>query len=131
MACLRSLGFPTLQARQNDIASALPDTCDWLFETTEFCKWRDKIDSADHNGVLWLKGKPGAGKSPLMKHALRYCKEKFSDHLIVAYFFNARGERLEKTALGLLRSMVYQLIQGDDTIRDHFHPTLLRETDDT
>jgi hypothetical protein len=70
--------------------------------------------------VLWLKGKPGVGKSTLMKHALSHCKKRFDDQLIVAYFFNARGERLEKTALGMLRSMVYQLVQRDDTIRDHF-----------
>ncbi|KAL9067842.1 MAG: hypothetical protein Q9157_006683 [Trypethelium eluteriae] len=119
-ACLRSLGFLTLDARQNDIASAHPDTCEWLFETTEFRKWRDQTDLADHNGVLWLKGKPGAGKSTLMKHALNYCKEEFGDQLMLAYFFNARGERLEKTALGLLRSIVYQLMQGDNAIRDRF-----------
>ncbi|KAL9068418.1 MAG: hypothetical protein Q9157_006508 [Trypethelium eluteriae] len=118
--CLRSLGFSTLQARQNDVASAHLNTCDWLFKTTEFYKWRDQIDLADHNGVLWLKGKPGAGKSTLMKHMLHYYKQELGDHLVVAYFFNARGEQLEKTALGLLRSIVYQLMQGDDTIRDHF-----------
>ncbi|KAI9685964.1 MAG: hypothetical protein M1822_003947 [Bathelium mastoideum] len=120
IACVRSLGFSTLQARQNDIASAYPDTCDWLFETKEFCQWRDHTDLVDHNGVLWLKGKPGAGKSTLMKHALYYYKKEFDDHLVVAYFFNARGEQLEKTALGLLRSTVYQLMQQDNTICDHF-----------
>ncbi|KAI9686132.1 MAG: hypothetical protein M1822_003787, partial [Bathelium mastoideum] len=120
VACLRSLCFSALDARQNDVAPAHPDTCDWLFETTEFCKWRDRVDLVDHNGVLWLKGKPGAGKSTLMKHALEYCKQEFGDQLVVAYFFNARGEQLEKTALGLLRSIVYQLIQGDDSIRDYF-----------
>ncbi|KAI9652510.1 MAG: hypothetical protein M1821_008374, partial [Bathelium mastoideum] len=120
VACLRSLCFSALDARQNDIAPAHPDTCDWLFETTEFCKWRDRVDLVDHNGVLWLKGKPGVGKSTLMKHTLHYYKQEFGDYSVVAYFFNARGEQLEKTALGLLRSMVYQLIQGDNTIRDHF-----------
>jgi hypothetical protein len=119
-ACLRSLGFSSLDARQNDIALAHHNTCDWLFETAEFCKWRDQADLADHNGVLWLKGKPGAGKSTLMKHTLHHCQRIFSDHMIVAYFFNARGERLEKTALGMLRSMVYQLVEGDHNIRDRF-----------
>ncbi len=42
-----------------------------------------------------------------MKHALRHCEEVFADHLIVAHFFNARGEILEKTPLGMLRSIVY------------------------
>ncbi|KAK4138478.1 hypothetical protein BT67DRAFT_368450, partial [Trichocladium antarcticum] len=68
-------------------------------------KWRDRADLPAHNGVLWIKGKPGAGKSTLMKHALQHCEEVFVDHLIVAYFFNARGEILEKTPLGMLRSI--------------------------
>ena len=72
--------------------------------------------------MLWIKGKPGAGKSTLMKHALRHCEEVFADHLIVAYFFNARGEILEKTPLGMLRSIVYQLLDKDDTLYERFRP---------
>ncbi len=72
--------------------------------------------------MLWIKGKPGAGKSTLMKHTLRYCEEVFADHLIVAYFFNARGEILEKTPLGMLRSIVYQLLEKDDTLYERFRP---------
>jgi hypothetical protein len=70
--------------------------------------------------VLCLKGKPGAGKSTLMKHTLAHCKEIFRDHLIAAYFFNARGGALEKTPLGMLRSIVYQLIKQDDTLFEEF-----------
>ena len=73
--------------------------------------------------MLWIKGKPGAGKSTLMKHTLSRCQQDFfRDHLIVAYFFNARGETLEKTPLGLLRSITYQLLQKDDTLYEQFAP---------
>ncbi|KAG7293969.1 hypothetical protein NEMBOFW57_004030 [Staphylotrichum longicolle] len=44
------------------------------------------------------------------------------DHLIVAYFFNARGGILEKTPLGMLRSIVYQLLDKDATLYEHFRP---------
>ncbi|KLU89624.1 ankyrin repeat domain-containing protein [Magnaporthiopsis poae ATCC 64411] len=121
-ACLRFLGFRNIDVRQHDIAAAYPGTCDWLFGTAQFRKWRDRADLLAHNGVLWIKGKPGAGKSTLMKHALRHCEEVFDDHLIVAYFFNARGEILEKTPLGMLRSIVYQLLDKDDTLYERFRP---------
>ena len=121
-ACLRSLGFRDIDARLHDIAAAYSGTCDWLFSTTQFQKWRDRADLPTHNGVLWIKGNPGAGKSTLMKHALRHCEEVFADHLIVAYFFNARGEILEKTPLGMLRSIVYQLLDKDDTLYERFRP---------
>ncbi|WYZ35511.1 hypothetical protein EsH8_X_000158 [Colletotrichum jinshuiense] len=123
-ACLRSLAFRDIHARRHDIVPAHPDTCDWLFNTPEFQQWIDPAYLQDHNGVFWIKGKPGAGKSTLMKHAFHhYQKSLFSDHLLLAYFFNARGETLEKTPLGMLRSIVYQLLQNDDTLYEQFLPS--------
>ena len=55
-----------------------------------------------------------------MKHTLEYCRRNFSDHLVIAYFFNARGSTLEKTPLGMVRSMVYQLLENDDTLCEQF-----------
>jgi ankyrin repeat protein len=121
-ACLRSLGFRDIDARLHNITAAYRGTCDWLFSTTQFQTWRDRADLPSNNGVLWIKGNPGAGKSTLMKHALRHCEEVFGDHLIVAYFFNARGEVLEKTPLGMLRSITYQLLNRDDTLYERFRP---------
>jgi len=72
--------------------------------------------------VLWIKGKPGAGKSTLMKHALHHYEDIFATHLIAAYFFHARGDMLEKTPLGMLRSIVFQLVDKDDTLYKHFLP---------
>ncbi|KAJ1323569.1 ankyrin repeat domain-containing protein 50 [Microdochium nivale] len=127
-ACLRSLTFGEIHARRHDIAVASPDTCDWLFQTPEFRRWRNPAHRNTHYGVFWIKGKPGAGKSTLMKHAFsRFQKnDMFGNHLIVAHFFNARGFTLEKTFLGLLRSMVYQLVK-DEKLYSLFEQLLLRE----
>jgi ankyrin repeat protein len=95
-------------------------TCDWLFRTTEFERWKTRADLSAHNGVFCIKGKPGAGKSTLMKHTLAHCKKIFPDHLIAAYFFNARGGALEKSPLGMLRSIIYQLIKQDDNLFEQF-----------
>ncbi|KAH8696926.1 ankyrin repeat-containing domain protein [Phaeosphaeriaceae sp. PMI808] len=119
-ACLCTLGFLEIDSREQDISAAVEHTCEWLFDTPEFKKWRDDIDLPAHNRVLCIKGKPGAGKSTLMRHTLEYCQTNFSDHLIVAYFFNARGSTLEKTPLGMLRSIVYQLIKKDIAVLDQF-----------
>ncbi|OAP56960.1 hypothetical protein AYL99_09072 [Fonsecaea erecta] len=119
-ACLSTLGFRGMDTREQDISAAVEHTCNWLFDTPEFKKWRDRTDLTDNYGVLCIKGKPGAGKSTLMRHTLEYCQKKFSDHLIVAYFFNARGNTLEKTPLGMLRSIVYQLLDKDDLLYEQF-----------
>ncbi|KAH8694325.1 ankyrin repeat-containing domain protein [Phaeosphaeriaceae sp. PMI808] len=111
--CSVSLSFATIDARRQDIASAHQDTCKWIFQTPQFRQWWHRDDLQSHNGVLWIKGKPGAGKSTLMKYTLQHCREFFEDHITVAYFFNARGDSLEKTPLGMLRSMTYQLLEQD------------------
>ena len=85
-----------------------------------FQQWRDQDDLPSHNGVLWIKGKPGAGKSTLMKHTLFYCQENLKHGTIAAYFFNARGNKLEKTLMGMLRSLLYQLLERDPILCERF-----------
>ncbi|KAI0112085.1 hypothetical protein GGR51DRAFT_507943 [Nemania sp. FL0031] len=114
--CLRSLIFENINTRRQNIDDALLNTCDWLLNATEFKEWWNREHLSTHNGVLWIKGKPGAGKSTLMKHILHYCEKTLDDHLIIAYFFNARGGILEKTPLGMFRSFVYQLLTRDDAL---------------
>ncbi|KAI6348153.1 hypothetical protein MCOR25_010838, partial [Pyricularia grisea] len=122
-ACFHSLAFGDIHARQNDINPPQSGTCNWLFGTREFQQWQNNDDRGVHYGVLWIKRKPGAGKSTLMKHALgRYQNDLFRNHLIVAHFFNARGGTLERTTLGLLRSIVYQLLRNDSALYDRFIP---------
>jgi hypothetical protein len=70
-----------------------------------------------------MKGKVGMGKSTLMKHALACQENFFPNHLVVAYFFNARGEVLEKTPLGMLRSIIYQLLEAEFTLYERLYRT--------
>ena len=64
----------------------------------------------------WLSGKPGSGKSTLMK----YITEEFRSHLrkekaltseivVASFFFWNPGSALQKTLVGLLRSILYQI----------------------
>jgi len=87
--CLCSLSFSTIDDRQDNVALAHPDTCDWLFKTAQFQQWLYWNNLPSHNRVLWIKGKPGAGKLTLMKHTLLYCQKTLKDYIIAAYFFNA------------------------------------------
>ena len=124
-SCLRSLSFETMDARRHNIQRALQNTCDWVFDVPQFQEWRSRKKLEEHNGVLWIKAKPGAGKSTLMKHILLYCQSSFHDHLITAYFFNARGITLEKTPFGMLRSLLYQLLSQSPQLLRLFMPHFL------
>jgi ankyrin repeat protein len=103
-----------MDARKEDISLAYPQTCDWFFETSQFRQWYRRDNIQNHNGVLWVKGHPGTGKSTLMKHTLMHLEGKFSDtHIIAAHFFNARGHYSERTPLSMLRSLLYQLLEKE------------------
>lgn len=112
-----------MDARKEDISFAHPKTCDWLFKTSQFQQWCRRDNISSHNGVLWIKGHPGTGKSTLMKHTLRHFEEEiFETHIAVAHFFNDRGDALEQTFLGMLRSLLYQLLEKESSIYERFVP---------
>ena len=106
---LESLRFDRIEARKGNIKSSHTKTCKWLLETPEYCRWLDTTELNDHHGVLWIKGKPGAGKSTLMKFALDNALEKMDDRTVLHFFFNARGEELEKSTIGMYQTLLWQL----------------------
>jgi hypothetical protein len=69
----------------------------------------DKIQQ--HRGFFWIKGKPGSGKSIMMKFLFSHAKKTMRGSIVLSFFFNARGETLEKTTTGLYRALVLQLLE--------------------
>ena len=66
---LKNLEFEQMNDRLATIATAHLNTCEWLFRKREYKAWRDLTALKTDRGFLWIKGKPGAGKSTLMKSA--------------------------------------------------------------
>lgn len=63
-----------------------------------------------HHGILWMKGNPGSGKSTLMKLAFSDAELSNNRDVRISFFFNGRGSTLEKTTLGMYRSLLFQLL---------------------
>ncbi|KAI5460968.1 Pfs, NB-ARC and ankyrin domain protein [Mariannaea sp. PMI_226] len=110
-ALLESLRFDQIDARHMTIKNAHAKTCNWLLHTPQYLAWQDPSKVDEHLGFLWIKGKPGTGKSTLMKFALANTRQRLKESIIIAFFFNARGEELEKTTIGLYRSILLQLLE--------------------
>ncbi|OBW66730.1 MAG: Heterokaryon incompatibility Het-C [Aureobasidium pullulans] len=109
---LDALNFEQLDARHATIKKTHTGTCKWLFSKSEYLDWQDEQKLDEHHGFLWIKGKPGAGKSAIMKFAYAdaEAKAKATDSAVISYFFNARGEHLEKSTCGMYRSLLFQLL---------------------
>ncbi|KAG9962319.1 purine and uridine phosphorylase, partial [Aureobasidium melanogenum] len=107
---LDALAFEQLDARHDTIKNAHAATCEWLLSKSEYLDWQSENKVPDHHGFLWIKGKPGAGKSTIMKFAYTNAKKKVGGPVVISYFFNARGESLEKSTIGMYRSLLFQLL---------------------
>lgn len=117
-ALLKSLRFDQHKDRHDHIKAAHSETCKWLQKSAEYLDWLDPGKVHDHHGFLWIKGKPGAGKSTIMKFALATARKSMGDRIIISFFFNARGGSLEKSTLGMYRSLLLQLLQQLPTLQD-------------
>ncbi|KAK5191514.1 hypothetical protein LTR92_008687 [Exophiala xenobiotica] len=106
------LKFDQIDARHATIKTAHAKTCKWLLTRPEYRDWLDPTKSIEHSGFLWIKGKPGTGKSTIMKYAFRQARKTMTDANHISFFFNARGEQLEKTTLGTYRSLLLQLLEA-------------------
>ena len=71
---LDSLPFERMNSRLLNIARALSQTCQWIFEDEIFKIWITRSELDGHHGFLWIKGKPGSGKSTVMVELLNTLK---------------------------------------------------------
>ncbi|KAK8041744.1 hypothetical protein PG993_006267 [Apiospora rasikravindrae] len=106
---LKSLRFEGMDDRQWNIEKAHAKTCEWFLQIPAYVDWLQDT----HGGFLWIKGKPGAGKSTLMKLLLDRTGQLEPHGTVLSFFFNARAtENLEKSTLGLYRSLSFQLLES-------------------
>ena len=106
---LDSLRFEQINARQMTIRNAHSKTCKWLLGKPEYLDWLDPTKIEEHHGFLWINGNPGTGKSTLMKFAFANARTKMKGKVVISFFFNARGEALEKSTMGMYQSLLLQL----------------------
>jgi hypothetical protein len=102
------------------IKTANPKTCIWLLKNEQYLNWLSTTKAGEHHGFLWIKGKAGTGKSTLMKFALDNARETMKDYVMLSFFFNARGEEIEKSIIGTYRSLLLQLLERLPSLQSVF-----------
>lgn len=82
-----------------------------------FSEWlRNASDSKD--SLYWIRGKPGSGKSTLMKFAMTdtrtsdiLAKTDGSQWTLAAFFFHDRGSKVQKSFTGMLQGIIDSLLR--------------------
>lgn len=122
------LYFENMNERHNRITDAYEKTCEWMVESesSQFSDWLRSKDDA----IFWVSGKAGSGKSTLMKwiatsdmvrSELANGWAKDGDLMIASVFLFEGGTQIQKSHLGILRSVLYQLLESrHDLIRIAF-----------
>lgn len=111
---MKALEVERMGIRRDMIAPALVDTCQWLFTRPEYISWQNPSHMTDHHGFMWIKSKPGAGKSTLMKFLLESTSthKQHADLKAISFFFNAGGEMDERSLLAMYRHLLHQLLSS-------------------
>jgi hypothetical protein len=102
------------------IKSAHAKTCRWLLHNAQYHDWFDTTKLGEHHGFLWIKGKVGTGKSTLMKFAWANARKTMKSHIVLSFFFNARGEKIERSTIGTYRSLLLQLLERLPSLQSVF-----------
>lgn len=113
---LQSLYYSELLLRYDAVDEEYPETVRWIFDNGEH-GFRDWL-KADH-GTYWISGKPGAGKTTLMKFICESGETEMllkewaasQELLIVKHFFWISGSELQRSEEGLLRSLMFQILR--------------------
>ena len=115
-ALLNSLRFDYMAQRQATVEPAHEQTFGWVLDPSSPVKFDDWLRV--QNGIFWVNGKAGSGKSTLMKFLLDHIKTAESlrswagsKRLVTAsFFFWNAGSSIQKSQEGLFRSLLYEIL---------------------
>ena len=119
---LESLQYERMTARYEKIVEAHAKTFEWIYDESSLSqhgelqhRFQQWLKIGD--GLFWITGKAGSGKSTLMKFIAEHPKTRHAllqwasdQHLITAsfYFWHA-GTVFQKSQEGLLQSLLYEI----------------------
>ena len=120
---LRTLDFASRTGKEASIEETRGRTFEWIFSNTNSSKvlynqlnFTGWLESGE--GVFWVSGKAGSGKSTLMRYisneprTLEILRSwSGSQKLILAsHFFLNAGDTLQKSQQGLIRSILFEIL---------------------
>lgn len=119
-----SLAFASLADRSESVEIAYHQTFEWIFKDlnvfmksrSNFTEWLRRGD-----GIYWISGKAGSGKSTLMRYICEHKRTKEELDIwaasasmpveISSFYFWHSGDEEQKSQCGLLRSLLFEILQ--------------------
>ncbi|KAH0556424.1 hypothetical protein GP486_005657 [Trichoglossum hirsutum] len=114
--CLASLQFDN--TRYDKIPKEHEGSLEWLWAHEQYREW----STSDTSRVLYIEGKPGSGKSTLMKYFKENFTAKEPNAIIANFFYSCREGENQQNHYSMLRSILHDLLSQNESFYYHFQP---------
>ncbi|GFF97445.1 hypothetical protein IFM47457_11398 [Aspergillus lentulus] len=109
MQCERWLRPPNMrQVQQTNTKKRLRGTCGWIWSNTTFVNWYTLDPSSNLDGILYVYGPPGCGKSILASYIVDFMSKIEVDSFLFAF---SGAHASQRNLSDLLRSLIWQLLR--------------------
>ena len=133
---LQTLRFPSMHQRYEALVEAHAKTFEWVFREDASVRWQGyRKWLREGQGVYWVQGKAGSGKSTLMKflaedpRSLKYLQDwsGSSTPEICQFYFWRSGVSEQRSLIGLLRTLIYKILTLKSLDYEALIPQILSE----
>ncbi|KAF5714994.1 P-loop containing protein [Fusarium mundagurra] len=119
---IKSIEFQDMDGREIRITKASKETFKWIYEspTTDVLPWASfrAFLQREESGMYWITGKPGSGKSTLMKYLMKNDRtydllRRWAPEGVItgAFYFWNSGDSMQMSVEGLLRTLLAKSLQ--------------------
>ena len=134
---LDSLWFQTMDDRRKNVKEPHFKTLKWALKPQQTdAKWDDLCEwLKSGSGIYWISGKPGSGKSTLMKYlyghkttrSLLEAWPRGPNLTMASFFFWYLGTQEQRSLQGLSRALLYHVLESEPSLIAELLPNIWRE----
>ena len=119
--CLNRLRFEN--TRYKKISEQHEGSLEWLWTNQDYLAW----SSATSSDLFLIEGKPGSGKSTLMKYFQRSLQDPNSSagskrQIVASFYYSYREGEKQTNHCNMLRSVLYEVLNQNEEFFFHFQP---------
>ena len=112
---MNALGEANVRSHLDLVANNHEGTLEWILLHPSYNQW--KSGTPHKYPMLWMPGPLGSGKSTALKFLIDRLGCSIASCIVVFFFCDGRDPS-KRTEVGLLRSIVRQMLQKDEGLLD-------------
>ena len=112
--CMKALNLSNPDTTRYNVPRWVQGTCTWLMDHPRYRDWINGSEKA----VLWVTGAPGSGKTVLSSFIIDQMKTIKSPRN-VSFFFIDESSASQRSAVMLLRGLLYQILDQNPSLFKH------------